>query len=43
VLRFTNSHKVNAVMKFLLGEVKWRGLLERSFIGRELVIVAERI
>jgi 2-polyprenyl-3-methyl-5-hydroxy-6-metoxy-1,4-benzoquinol methylase len=43
VLRITNSYKLNAAMKSLLGEERWRGLLERFFIGRELVIVAEKI
>jgi 2-polyprenyl-3-methyl-5-hydroxy-6-metoxy-1,4-benzoquinol methylase len=43
VLRLTSSYKLNAAMKSLLGEARWKAVLERFFIGRELVIVAEKI
>jgi len=43
ILRITSSYKLNAVMKSVLGEARWRRLLERFFIGRELVLVAEKI
>jgi 2-polyprenyl-3-methyl-5-hydroxy-6-metoxy-1,4-benzoquinol methylase len=43
VLRLSSSYKLNAAMKYLLGEARWVRLRERVFIGRELVIVAEKI